>query len=364
MFGSNHMVKSVGYYTTDSCVAGWPEQPDVYPFQDGTVQTELLHSGHYATACNGRINSVHFPIKPVCEQDNAKPLIVGTAADILLNKDCSLEAWSDECSFGLQSFVRIQTPCTPPIYVFDQHNFAFFAWEEARTMGYINEGAALVHIDAHSDTGKADVPNYDKLDLAAVAEYTRKLGIATFIHPALVNGTVGEYWDFHNYPLSFSNEGHILAMKGVRYEELRDLVRYDECRSWFKDEDEDCDCNSLFACNRYGDQVSTTDLSTLIYNSDGPKRLILDVDLDAFIPTAMDLGFKRRQIASGMGIELPPSEMGNGYGCPEAAESIAAIADRFGMIDLATSPGFADQNEVVICARQIVSQILDVHQCE
>ncbi|MBM4273961.1 MAG: hypothetical protein FJ134_05815 [Deltaproteobacteria bacterium] len=86
-----------------------------------------------------------------------------------------------------------------PVYVFDEHNEAYYYWHEAKYGGYINEPLDLFHIDAHSDMMKIDCiqtsiyfPNDSQV---SYLEYYKNIAknefnIGNFIIPAILNGLV------------------------------------------------------------------------------------------------------------------------------------------------------------------------------
>lgn len=94
-----------------------------------------------------------------------------------------------------------------PVYVFDEHNEAYYYWHKAKYEGYINEPLDLYHIDAHSDMMKSDsvhtsiyFPNDSQLDYL---EYYKNLAknefnIGNFIIPAVLNGLVKNI--YHIFP--------------------------------------------------------------------------------------------------------------------------------------------------------------------
>ena len=83
-----------------------------------------------------------------------------------------------------------------PIYVFDEHNEAYYYWHKAKYEGYIKEPLDLFHIDAHSDMMKSDsiqtsiyFPNDSQV---SYLEYYQDLAknefnIGNFIIPAILN---------------------------------------------------------------------------------------------------------------------------------------------------------------------------------
>jgi hypothetical protein len=86
-----------------------------------------------------------------------------------------------------------------PVYVFDEHNEAYYYWHKAKYEGFINEPLDLFHVDAHSDMMQADViqtsiyfPNDSPV---GYLEYYHNLAknefnIGNFIIPAILNGLI------------------------------------------------------------------------------------------------------------------------------------------------------------------------------
>lgn len=78
-----------------------------------------------------------------------------------------------------------------PAYMFDQHNHALFGWYEGLSEGRIRRGAILVHVDEHADANRTTIPNFRTKGLATVAAYAAKSAIYDFIHPALEDQLLG-----------------------------------------------------------------------------------------------------------------------------------------------------------------------------
>lgn len=88
-----------------------------------------------------------------------------------------------------------------PIYLFDNHNHAYYFWYLARSQGIIQDGATLYHIDEHSDM--RDPEEYllkpDSLDMQKVYEYTNYvLNVGNYIIPAQQEGLIGEIVQIRN----------------------------------------------------------------------------------------------------------------------------------------------------------------------
>ncbi len=72
------------------------------------------------------------------------------------------------------------------VYLFDNHNHAFFFWCKALKEKKFERGIRLLHVDQHKDTRMPDNFEVDIDDLDSVAEYTnRVLNVGSFIQPAL-----------------------------------------------------------------------------------------------------------------------------------------------------------------------------------
>lgn len=95
-----------------------------------------------------------------------------------------------ECK-GLAQFLRSFTKGIPLI-VMDNHNHAFYFWEEARALGQIQPGAALIHIDGHKDMRERPEP-YRGHTLEDAFLFTNEvLNVGNYIVPAVQNGTIGD----------------------------------------------------------------------------------------------------------------------------------------------------------------------------
>jgi len=84
-----------------------------------------------------------------------------------------------------------------PVYVFNEHNEAFYYWHRARIEGHLQETLDLFHIDAHDDMGKPSrfksSIHFHGPSLEAKLDYYERfahseLSIASFIFPAVLCG--------------------------------------------------------------------------------------------------------------------------------------------------------------------------------
>lgn len=93
---------------------------------------------------------------------------------------------------GLENFLLFPAPVSnAPVFVFDNHNHAFFFWHWAVSQQKILKPLTLIHIDQHKDTripaiflSEEKTSNWEELD-----QYTTEtLNVGNFIMPALKTG--------------------------------------------------------------------------------------------------------------------------------------------------------------------------------
>lgn len=92
---------------------------------------------------------------------------------------------------GLVHLVRTSWHGIPTV-VIDNHNHAFYFWQEALAQGHLERGATLIHVDQHRDTRVPEQP-YQGSTLAEAFEYTNfHLNVGNYIVPAQSAGVVGD----------------------------------------------------------------------------------------------------------------------------------------------------------------------------
>lgn len=102
---------------------------------------------------------------------------------------------------GLKNFILAQFQSknspkkqTVPVYIFDNHNHAFFFWHAEKLKGTLKNGATVIHIDQHKDTRIPEnfLPTKDTKNLQKLFTYTNTvLNVGNFIVPAQKTGLVG-----------------------------------------------------------------------------------------------------------------------------------------------------------------------------
>ncbi|MEM9941581.1 MAG: UPF0489 family protein [Planctomycetota bacterium] len=129
--------------------------------------------------------------KPFRDPIEVAPLKLGSLEELVPSKDIAIQDFKGGewrkftgLSCGLLTF-----EAKIPVYIFDNHNHAFYAWCESVQAGWLEKGATLVHIDSHEDSLEPDSFQVDVEDLSDVYRYTNEiLNVANFISPAFKVG--------------------------------------------------------------------------------------------------------------------------------------------------------------------------------
>lgn len=149
------------------------------------------YSGFYISGERGN-NSFSYQQK-LNREIFVAPLIPGDLKDLSVGKQiafCDIENGVEKSHPGLQNFIHIKRT-NQEIFIFDNHNHAFYFWAYALSRGLIRMQSLLVHIDQHSDMWEP-VSYLDSSKLSNeqdVFDYTNfVLNVGSFIKPALKNG--------------------------------------------------------------------------------------------------------------------------------------------------------------------------------
>jgi hypothetical protein len=125
------------------------------------------------------------------------PLVEGDERDIETGSEAVFEDFDSEGNLhsciGLKNFVKAKTGGGRPVYIFDNHNHAFYFWHLERINGLLSEGAILIHIDQHKDIRQPEkfLTTLEGRDPKAVFEYTNTyLNVGNFVPPAQKTGLV------------------------------------------------------------------------------------------------------------------------------------------------------------------------------
>lgn len=117
-------------------------------------------------------------------------LIKGTLEDVHLGEHIVFnEIDEDENkeikAKGLENLVEYRVD-DKVVYIFDNHNHAFYFWMKSLKENLFTRGCKLVHVDQHKDMREPDNYDVDEENLDDVFRYTNKvLNVGNFIKPAL-----------------------------------------------------------------------------------------------------------------------------------------------------------------------------------
>jgi hypothetical protein len=167
-------------------------------------------------------------------------LIDGDLKDLAVGERIAFESINDNGEIipcrGLKHFILMpnphsKSPCN--IYIFDNHNHAFYFWHQERLLGNIKPHSTLIHVDQHKDTR---IP-------------------ARFLHP----DDYSNLEEIYRYTNSILNVGNFIPA-GVKSEVIKDVIFLDSQKSF--------------------EEFKISDYQKLSEE----KRLILDIDIDVFAP--------------------------------------------------------------------------------
>lgn len=137
---------------------------------------------------------------------------------------------------GLKHFYHIQW-MGKDLYLFDNHNHAYYFWHKARNEHIIGNENILYHVDEHSDMRRPKRLQtiQESLDLQKVFEYTNyELNVGNYIVPALENGLIKEVHQIRNehnlfeYDFSHQHEHDIILNFDLDFFEPElDFIDYD-----------------------------------------------------------------------------------------------------------------------------------------
>jgi len=141
------------------------------------------------------------------------PLIQSALSDVQVGSEIvfsEIEDGIEKNRTGLKNFIYYPFQ-NKDIFVFDNHNHAFFFWLAGYTQGKIKSGLPLVHIDQHTDMREPLVwPAFSLnkiMELKKVFDYTNfVLNVGNFIKPAL---KLGLFSDVQIIDSTTSFEKHI-----------------------------------------------------------------------------------------------------------------------------------------------------------
>lgn len=129
------------------------------------------------------------------ERENKKifipKLIEGNLEDVKIGDNIVFNEIDEEIEVkakGLENLVQYKF-ADKTIYIFDNHNHAFYFWMKSLKNNEFNKGCKLVHVDQHKDMREPQDYTVNIYDLDDVFRYTNEiLNVGNFIQPALKKG--------------------------------------------------------------------------------------------------------------------------------------------------------------------------------
>lgn len=126
------------------------------------------------------------------ERENKKifvpKLIEGNLEDVEVGENIVFNEIDEENEVkakGLKNLVQYKLK-DKTIYIFDNHNHAFYFWMKSLKNNEFNKGCKLVHVDQHKDMREPQDYIVDIQNLDDVFRYTNEvLNVGNFIQPAL-----------------------------------------------------------------------------------------------------------------------------------------------------------------------------------
>ena len=120
------------------------------------------------------------------------PIIEGNPGDLAIGDEpafSEINKGVEISPVGLKNFIYLGHQ-NKDVFIFDNHNHAFFFWVYAAKIGKIHLGSTLLHVDQHRDTREPTsyfaFPHNREVDLQSLFEYTNsELNVGNFIKPAL-----------------------------------------------------------------------------------------------------------------------------------------------------------------------------------
>lgn len=194
------------------------------------------------------------------------------------------------------------------LYLFDNHNHAYYFWYLARSQGTLSDNSLLYHIDEHADT--RDQWEYllkpDSWDLQKVFHYTNFcLNVGNYIVPAQREGLIGEVIQIRSeVALREYRENNVVIPAKAGINKIDKVL----CRS-----------------DRFLLSQEWRDLWE-------KRTIILNLDLDFFSPGLDDIDYNLKK------------------------EVILDIANTADIITVCTSPFFIDQERAVEMFRDVFKQ--------
>ena len=171
------------------------KKPSFQPYQQPFYLTESL--GNNAFDYQQRAETHPEPqlrIAPLLELNNLEKL----SSELAISHEIAFAAEENaqiKAFAGLKNFLTFKTLQEVPVYIFDNHNHAFYFWHLEKQRDQLKNNATLIHIDQHKDSRipAEFLSSEDAQDLNKLFQYTNEiLNVGNFIPPAFKTGLIKE----------------------------------------------------------------------------------------------------------------------------------------------------------------------------
>lgn len=167
-------------------------------------------------------------------------LIEGTLNDVLVGEEIvfnEIDEYIEIKAKGLKNMIIYKYE-DKDVYIFDNHNHAFYFWIKSLKKGNFTKGCKLVHVDQHKDTREPENYNVDIDNIDDVFKYTNEtLNVGSFIKPALKHDIFSEVIIIDSsYGFNLDIEGeYVLDIDLDIFSKDMDYIPYDLKVSKIKD---------------------------------------------------------------------------------------------------------------------------------
>lgn len=178
------------------------------------------------------------------ERENKKiyvpKLIEGTLDDVCVGHEVVFNEIDEDVEIkakGLKNMVKYDYK-DKDIYIFDNHNHAFYFWIKSLNKGNFNKGCKLVHVDQHKDTRVPENYEVDIKNIDDVFRYTNEvLNVGSFIQPAMHHNVFSELIIIDSsYGFELDIEGeYVLDIDLDIFSKDMDYIPYDKKLNKIKD---------------------------------------------------------------------------------------------------------------------------------
>ena len=166
--------------------------PQKYSSVEPSFQNiQTLYKGFFIEAPIG--NNAFSYSKRLNKKIFVPPLISGNLRDLAIGEEIAFSEIEDNKEInrpGLKNFLYWKPQENKHVFIFDNHNHAFFFWVYALKLNLLKRGGqALVHVDQHRDMRDPEMfltKDLKNIGLPEAFEYTNhQLNVGNFIKPAL-----------------------------------------------------------------------------------------------------------------------------------------------------------------------------------